>query len=121
MKEQLITLLMSLFVGLFIILGIAGMTLFFIEAQNINSFRKTVSHTIERNGGLNDVLIAELNEHSKTFFNNRFTVQTQNTFVDFGELITYEIIADIPIPFLPIPNFRAVFTGVAASMTRKGA
>jgi len=119
MKEQTITLLMSLFVGLLVILGIAGTTLFFIETQNINSFRKVVSYTIERNGGLNEALIEELNEHSRTFFNGRFTVRMQETQLNFGELLTYAIYAKIPVPFLPVPNFQTTFTGVAASMTRR--
>ena len=118
MKEQLITVIANLAITLFLILGFVGVSLFFFEMQNVNNFRQTVNYQIERSGGLDSQVVADLNSHSEAFFNGRFVVRNQNQEVEFGELVNYQIDVNIPIPFIPVPNFEVAFTGTAPSMTR---
>lgn len=118
MKENTITMLTNLFVGLFLIIGIFALAIFFFEMQNVNSFRQTVNYTIERNGGLNQNIVDELNQHSADFFNGRFVVKGDSNDVRFGEVIDYQVDVLIPIPFLPVPDFQTIFTGTAPSMVR---
>lgn len=118
MKENTITMLTNVFVGLFLILGIFALAIFFFEMQNVNSFRQTVNYTIERNGGLNQNIVGELNQHSADFFNGRFEVRGDASDVSFGDVIDYQVDVQIPISFLPVPDFQTTFTGTAPSMVR---
>jgi len=117
-KEQVITMIMNMVLILFFIVGLFGLTLFAVEVQNVNSFKQTVNYHIERNGGLSEAGVAQLNEHANQHFNSRFSVVGEFVEVSFGDVVTYQIKATIPVPFTPIPDVHMQFTGSAISKVR---
>lgn len=120
MQEHVIMEIVGIFTGLLMVLMIAAASLFFFHVQDVNSFRQTVNFQIERQGGLTEEAVSQLETHSETFYNGRFSVESSqlNQRVEFGEKVEYTIQGIFAIPFLPIPDMHMEFSGVGVSHVR---
>lgn len=125
--EHSVSEIIKYFTTMLLILFLFGVAIMCKDMADINSFKNYVNIQIERNGGYTDKAKANIELKSKNDYSGLFelrkpdsTEKLQTAEVNYGDVVTYDIYADIPLPFtldsdISIPiNAR----GEAVSRTR---
>lgn len=119
MKASVIMEIVSYVTKFLFILLFVAVAMYFFEIQNVNNFRQTVTHHIERHGGLTVEALDHLEVHANRYFNGRFEVTTPAMPAQpFGTRVDYEVRATIRILFFPMPEQISTFRGSAVSQIR---
>lgn len=120
MQEGAIMELYQWLLGLMAVMMIISITLFFYEVSNVNSFKQHVSYQVERQGGLTDTAIKDINEYSKKYYDNRYKVESDqlNQKVSYGETVDYVVIGTYEIKLFPVDDVEIPSHGSAVSQVR---
>lgn len=120
MQEGTIMELVKWFVGLLLVMLILAITVFGIELSSVNNFKQQVNYQIERNGGLTDTALKELDEYSHKYYGGRFKVESDKLKqkVVFGEIVDYKIIGTFKVKFFSMPDIALRFNGTGVSQVR---
>lgn len=120
MQEGTVIEFVKWFIGLFLLVMLVSATLFFLELEEVNTFKQQINYQIERKGGLTESALEYLNDYSNTYFNGRFSIVSDklNKKVAYGEMVDYEINAVFDIKIIPIPDVEMTFSGTGVSQVR---
>ncbi|WP_260288388.1 hypothetical protein [Peribacillus aracenensis] len=120
MQELSIMEFVKWFIALLVIMMLISLAMFFIELSNVNSFKQQVNYQIERQGGLTNTAISNINQTSNDYYNGTFTVISDrlNTKVAYGEPVDYVVKGTFDIKILPIPDVKLEFNGTGVSQVR---
>lgn len=120
MNEGAIMTLSKWFLDFLLLFVFLALVFFFIEVGGINSFKQQVNYQIERNGGLTETAMSNITNISKTKYDNKYVVQSDdgNDKKAFGEVINYRVVSKFKIKFLPMPDVNLTFSGSGISMIR---
>lgn len=120
MQEGTIMELVKWFVGLLLIMMLISLTMFSFQLDNVNSFKQQVNYQIERQGGLTETAIKNINEYSKKYYNGAFKVESErlNEKVAFGEAVDYVVKGTFKIQIFPISDIHLDFNGTGVSQVR---
>lgn len=112
--------LAKIYIGFMLILTVVSAGLFMFQVQDVNTFKQSVNYQIERSGGLTTEAVNNINKYSKENFGGKYTIKSSqlNKKLDYGSQVDYQVIATIPIVFLPIPDVNLVFGGNSVSQIR---
>ncbi len=97
-----------------------SISLFCYEVQQVNSFRQYVDNQIERNGGLTEKAITNINLHDKENYNNKFTINSDqmNQKLSYGSIINYRIVGNFKILFFNFDTRSFPINGSSISLVR---
>lgn len=120
MQEGTIMEIVKWFIGLLLTMMIISISIFLFQVGNINSFKQEVNYQIERQGGLTETAVANINAHSEAYYGGQFTVQSDklNQKVNYGETVDYIVTGEFEIRLFPMPNVTLEFGGSSLSQVR---
>lgn len=120
MQEGTVMELVKWFCGLFLIMMFISLTLFFFQFGNINSFKQQVNYQIERQGGLTESAVANINQYSNEMYNGAFEIESDQLYekVSYGETVDYVVKAKFDIKIFPVPDVNLKFGGTGVSQVR---
>lgn len=120
MQESTVMELVKWFIGLFLLMMLISLTLLFFEFGNINSFKQQVNYQIERQGGLTETAVENLNRYSEEMYNGSFEVVSNQLYekVAYGETVDYVIKANFEVKIFPVPNVKIEQSGTGVSQVR---
>lgn len=125
--EHAISEIIKIFTTMLLILLLVGMVIMGKHISDVNSFKEYVNTQIERNGGYTETVKTNVEKMNEDSYNNLFFVYEPNSNTPkkieeahFGEIVNYEIHADIPIPFTTSGKIEIpiAFKGQAVSRIR---
>ena len=125
--EHAISEIIKIFTTMLLILLLVGMVIMGKHISDVNSFKEYVNTQIERNGGYTETVKTNVEKMNEDSYNNLFFVYEPNSNTKkkiepayFGDVVKYEIHADIPIPFTTSGNIEIpiAFKGQAVSRIR---
>lgn len=104
--EHSVSEIIKYFTTMLLILFLFGVAIMCKDIADVNSFKNYVNIQIERNGGYTDKAKANIELKSKNNYGGLFEVRKPNSTeklqtaeVNYGDVVTYDIHADIPLPF----------------------
>lgn len=108
------------YVGFILFMLIFSVVIFFIQVGDFNTFKQQVNYQIERQGGLTESALEEINDFSKNNYNGRFTVESEllNEKVDYGEAVDYEVIGTFKFNVFDLPEVNIPSNGTGVSQVR---
>lgn len=108
------------FIGLMLIMLMVAVTLFCIQLSDVNSYKQQVNYQIERHGGLTKESVQNLKDYSDKQYKGAFTVKSDqlNKKVKFGDVVDYQIVANLKIILFNLPDVKMEFHGSAISQVR---
>jgi len=108
------------FITLFMIFLFLAIAVFVIELGSINNFKQQINYQIERNGGLTNEAVDNLNEYSKKNYGQKYEITSDNLYqkVAWGQKVDYTVLAVYKIKFFTAPDVHLKFRGSAVSMIR---
>lgn len=108
------------YLWIFVIFFIISLTIFCVQFGQITSFKEYVNNTIEREGGLTESAVEQINKHSNKYYNGRYSIDSEklNKKVQFGEIVDYTITATYEISLFDIPAVEKNYSGSATSEVR---
>lgn len=119
MQEGAVMEIVKWFLALLMLMLLIAFTIFAINTSAINNFKQQVNYEIERNGGLTEEALESIGEYSEDYYGGRFKVESENTGkVEFGDVVEYDVKANVEILFLPVPNWEMTFKGAGVSYVR---
>lgn len=120
MQEGAIMEVVKWFLGLTLVLFAFSATLFFFQVGDTNNFKQHINYVIERQGGLTEVAMEEINTYSEENYGGRYTIESDqmNEKVNYGEIVDYTINATFEVQFLPFPDIERNFEGSSVSQVR---
>ncbi|TRZ39364.1 hypothetical protein CEQ21_07325 (plasmid) [Niallia circulans] len=121
MQEGAVMEFFKWFLGLTLFMGLISFAMLCFDLGNINSFKQQVNYQIERQGGLTETAVANLDEYSKKYYHGNFTVESDqlNQKVSYGDPVDYTIKATFDVKIFPlIPDLHREFSGTGVSQVR---
>ncbi|RBP59282.1 hypothetical protein DES36_1197 [Alkalibaculum bacchi] len=120
MQEATIMEIVKWFIGLLLLAMLLAAAIFFIEVGGVNPFKQQVNYQIERNGGLTENAITNINTYSENYYDGRFSVESDklNQKVEYGEIVDYTVKGVFEIKIFPAPDVKLSFKGTGVSQVR---
>lgn len=120
MLEQPLSEIFRYLFGMILMCFILSVAIFCYQIQEVNTFRQQVNYRIERRGGLTDEAMAEITEYTNDYYQGRYIVSSpqMGQKVRFGDAVSYEIVGEYPLLFVPMPNVFLTIEGQAISQVR---
>ena len=125
--EHVISETIKIFTTMLFILLIVGMVIMGKHLSDVNTFKEYVNTQIERNGGYTETVKTNVEKTNKESYNDMFFMYEPNSntpkktgTTSFGNIVTYEIHSNIPIPFTTSGTIHIpiAFKGQAISRIR---
>ena len=125
--EHVVSETIKIFTTMLFILLIVGMVIMGKHLSDVNTFKEYVNTQIERNGGYTETVKTNVEKTNKESYNDMFFMYEPNSntpkktgTTSFGNIVTYEIHSNIPIPFTTSGTIRIpiAFKGQAISRIR---
>jgi len=113
-------LIVKWFVGLMLIMMMVAVALFSIQLSDVNSYKQQVNYQIERHGGLTKEAAANLKDYSEKQYQGALSVKSDqlNKKVNFGDVVDYQVVANLKIILFDLPDVKMEFHGSAISQVR---
>ncbi|MFP7474482.1 DUF4320 family protein [Niallia taxi] len=108
-------------IAIFLFMTFVSFALLCIDLGNINSFKQQVNYQIERQGGLTETAVANLNEYSNKYYHGDFAIESEqlNKKVSYGDAVDYTVKGTFDIKIFPlIPDVHLNFNGTGVSQVR---
>ncbi|MBH0357738.1 hypothetical protein U9R71_28580 [Bacillus toyonensis] len=120
MLDGSIMLIVKWFVGLMLIMMMVAVALFSIQLSDVNSYKQQVNYQIERHGGLTKEAAGNLKDYSKKQYRGALSVKSDqlNKKVNFGDVVDYQVVANLKIILFDLPDVKMEFHGSAISQVR---
>lgn len=112
---------MKYIVSFFGLIMMCILVVFFIQIQDTTAYQQTVNYTIEREGGLTDSALNDLEKESADNYGGKVAVVSDDSGVEkkFGEIVDYEIKQTFSFHFFRDFSFTVSKKGNAVSQVRK--
>ncbi|AAM26180.1 hypothetical protein [Bacillus anthracis] len=120
MLDSSIMLIVKWFVGLMLIMMMVAVSLFCIQLSDVNLYKQQVNYQIERHGGLTKEAGAYLKDYSEKQYQGALSVKSDqlNKKVNFGDVVDYQVVANLKIILFNLPDVEMKFHGSATSQVR---
>ena len=99
---------------------IVAISIFCFEVQQVNSFRAYVDSQIERNGGLTNSAMSNINTYNEKNYKGKFTVNSDqmNQKFAYGSIIDYQVVGKYKMLFLDFDTQSYPVNGSSISLIR---
>lgn len=108
------------FIGLLGLMFLISLTIFFFDMGNVSSFKQQVNYEIERQGGLTETAVENINQYSTDYYKGAYEIESDKLYekVAYGETVDYVINARFDIKIIPAPDLKFSFGGTGVSQVR---
>lgn len=121
MQEGAVMEFIKWFLGIFLFFMLLSIAMFSFDLGNVNSFKQQVNYQIERQGGLTETAVANINDYSDKYYHGAFQIESEqlNEKVAYGDIVDYTVKGTFDIKIFPIiPDVHLTFNGTGVSQVR---
>ncbi|MCE4051688.1 hypothetical protein [Bacillus sp. Au-Bac7] len=109
-----------IFISFFMIALMLGVAVFLFQLQQVNNYKQYVNYQIERNGGLTETAVENINTYSEDHFQNVFSVSSAklNEKVPYGSIVEYKVEGNFSLMYWDLEPITLSNTGAALSLVK---
>lgn len=109
-----------IFISFLMIALMLGMATFLFQLQQVNNYKQYVNYQIERNGGLTENALENINTYSENHFHDIFSVSSDqlNEKVPYGSIVEYKVQGNFNLMYWDLEPITLSNTGAALSLIK---